>query len=105
MLRNIVRAVTCFSTEVQKSTAKVSGTSSGLTSYKDGQLVNRTALTLKKQEDIESYVVKTVQNYFRTTYKQGTVCAMQESPRPAPSQNTDWTHLMLLKFPCKSRRI
>jgi len=44
-----------------------------LTYYKDGQLVNRTSITLKKQEDIESYVIKTVQNYFRTTYKQGNI--------------------------------
>lgn len=69
MLRTLSRFLPRFSTEVQKSTAKPS--SSGLTYYKDGQLVNRTSLTLKKQEDIESYVIKTVQNYFRTTYKQG----------------------------------
>ena len=69
MLRTLSRLLPRFSTEVQKSTAKPS--SSGLTYYKDGQLVNRTSLTLKKQEDIESYVIKTVQNYFRTTYKQG----------------------------------
>lgn len=69
MLRTLSRFLPRFSTEVQKSAAKPS--SSGLTYYKDGQLVNRTSLTLKKQEDIESYVIKTVQNYFRTTYKQG----------------------------------
>ena len=72
MLRNIIKRFTVlpnFSTEVQKSSGKTS--TSGLTYYKDGQLVNRTSITLKKQEDIESYVVKTVQNYFRTTYKQG----------------------------------
>lgn len=69
MLRTLSRFLPRFSTEVQKSTAKPS--SSGLTYYKDGQLVNHTSLTLKKQEDIESYVIKTVQNYFRTTYKQG----------------------------------
>jgi hypothetical protein len=70
-LRTILRATTAFSTEVQKSAAKATS-SAGLTSYKEGQLVNRTSLVLKKQEDIEAYVVKTVQNYFRTTYKQGT---------------------------------
>ena len=75
MLRNIVRSfanLSQFSTEVQKSGSKSTGSTSGLTYYKDGQLVNRSALVLKKQEDIESYVIKTVQNYFRTTYKQGT---------------------------------
>lgn len=71
MLRTLSRLLPRFSTEVQKSSAKPS--SSGLTYYKDGQLVNRTSLTLKKQEDIESYVIKTVQNYFRTTYKQGNI--------------------------------
>lgn len=73
MLRTLSRFLPRFSTEVQKSAAKPS--SSGLTYYKDGQLVNRTSLTLKKQEDIESYVIKTVQNYFRTTYKQGNTVA------------------------------
>ncbi len=71
MLRNLIKTSFLFSTEVQKSNSKSSASTSGLTYYKDGQLVNRTAITLKKQEDIESYVIKTVQNYFRTTYKQG----------------------------------
>lgn len=72
MFRNIAQKLWLFqgfSTEVQKATKVNSG--AGLTHYKDGQLVNRTSITLKKQEDIESYVIKTVQNYFRTTYKQG----------------------------------
>jgi hypothetical protein len=68
LMKQLVR-VGNFSTEIQKGASKSS--SAGLTYYKDGQLVNRTAITLKKQEDIESYVIKTVQNYFRTTYKQG----------------------------------
>jgi len=74
MLRNIFKACNLFSfsNEVAKTAAKSTTATSGLTYYKDGQLVNRTAITLKKQEDIESYVIKTVQNYFRTTYKQGT---------------------------------
>jgi hypothetical protein len=72
MFRNIVQAMARFSSEVQKTTAKSTASSAALTSYKDGQLVNRSSLVLKKQEDIEAYVVKTVQNYFRTTYKQGT---------------------------------
>lgn len=75
MLRTLSRLFPRFSTEVQKSSAKPS--SSGLTYYKDGQLVNRTSLTLKKQEDIESYVIKTIQNYFRTTYKQGNPSIIQ----------------------------
>lgn len=51
MLRNIIKTFTQFSnfsTEVQKSSGK-STTGSGLTYYKDGQLVNRTSVTLKKQ--------------------------------------------------------
>ena len=73
MLRNLVKRVALFATEVQKSPTP-SSASSTITQYHEGQLVNRTALTLKKQEDIESYVIKTVQNYFRTTYKNGTNC-------------------------------
>lgn len=73
MFRNIVQRLSLFqgfATEVQKAASK-NTSGAGLTYYKEGQLVNRTSITLKKQEDIESYVVKTVQNYFRTTYKQG----------------------------------
>jgi hypothetical protein len=71
MLSNIIKRVPfLFSSEVQKASGK-SASTGGLTHYKDGQLITRTAITLKKQEDIESYVIKTVQNYFRTTYKQG----------------------------------
>ena len=70
MLRNVLKRISLFSTEVQKTNTK-SSQAGGLSYYKDGQLVNRTSITLKKQEDIESYVIKTVQNYFRTTYKQG----------------------------------
>lgn len=74
MLSNIIKRLgRNFSTEVQKTpTGKSSSApSAGLTSYIDGQLVTRTAIVLKKQEDIESYVIKTVQSYFRTTYKAG----------------------------------
>lgn len=49
LMKQLVR-VRNFSTEIQKGASKTS--SAGLTSYKDGQLVNRTAITLKKQEDI-----------------------------------------------------
>jgi hypothetical protein len=48
MLRNIVKRVALFSTEVQKSSAKSAPSASTLTYYKDGQLVNRTSITLKK---------------------------------------------------------
>ncbi len=51
MLRNFIKTfnqVRYFSTEVQKSSGK-STSSSGLTYYKDGQLVNRTSIALKKQ--------------------------------------------------------
>lgn len=49
MLRNIIKRVALFSTEVQKAGNKTAGSTSGLTYYKDGQLVNRTSITLKKE--------------------------------------------------------
>lgn len=106
MLSNIVRRLNlaCFATEVQKASSKGSS-ASNLTFYRDGQLVNRTAITLKKQEDIESYVIKTVQNYFRTTYKQGTNFFIKVSIAAAPSPSTDLTPSTPLKSPCRSRRI
>lgn len=42
-----------------------------ITAYIDGQLVTRNHLVLKKAEDIDAYVLKTLRNYFRTTNKQG----------------------------------
>ena len=75
MLRNFTKLLATnyrFATEVQKASGPASGAGSNLTYYKDGQIATRSALILKKQEDIEAYVVKTIQNYFRTTYKNGT---------------------------------
>lgn len=40
-----------------------------LSYFREGQLVNRSHLVLKKQEDIEGYVMQVLQNYFRTTNK------------------------------------
>ena len=77
MLTSLAKRVARFSTEVQKSSSGSSSAGSTITQYRDGQLVNRTAITLKKEEDIEAYVVKTVQNYFRTTHKAGTPSPMQ----------------------------
>lgn len=104
MLRSIAKSISRFSTEVQKSSSKPSSTA-GLTYYKDGQLVNRTALTLKKQEDIESYVVKTVQNYFRTTYKQGTHELSKAWARTVPYLSTGWTLSTRLRSRCRLNRI
>lgn len=103
MLRSILLASARFSTEVQKTSAKSTG-ASGLTSYRDGQLVSKSALVLKKQEDIEAYVVKTVQNYFRTTYKQGTLPPTQVSARAARSPSTASTRSTPSRSPCRSRR-
>jgi len=47
----ILKFISGFATEVQKASVK-SAPKTDLTQYKDGQLVNRTAITLKKQEDI-----------------------------------------------------
>lgn len=49
MLTNLARRVAQFATEVQKSTAKTGASSSTITQYRDGQLVNRSSITLKKQ--------------------------------------------------------
>ena len=81
MLRNLIKRLALFSSEVHKSSAKSSASASTITHYNEGQLVNRRSVTLKKQEDIESYVIKTVQNYFRTTYKNGKICLMQVSAK------------------------
>lgn len=105
MLRNIIKRVALFSTEVQKSSTKSSGSASNITQYKEGQLVNRTSITLKKQEDIEGYVIKTVQNYFRTTYKNGSSNVIQVSAKPVLSLNMDWIRSMQFKSPCKSKKI
>lgn len=104
MLRNIIQRVALFSTEVQKSSAK-SASASTITQYKEGQLVNRTSITLKKQEDIESYVVKTVQNYFRTTYKNGKYSLIQVWAKAVHCLSTVWIRSTLFKSPCKSKRI
>lgn len=73
MLRGLLRGFNAmrFASEVQKASDSA-GRAGGLTYYRNGELVTRNAITLKKEEDIEAYVVKTVQDYFRTTYKQGT---------------------------------
>ncbi|KRX07770.1 Acyl carrier protein-like protein [Pseudocohnilembus persalinus] len=39
--------------------------------FKDGQLITKNAIVLKKQEDIEGYVLNLLRNYFRTTNKAG----------------------------------
>ncbi len=105
MLRNLFKGVTLFSTEVQKSSAKSTGSASTITHYREGQLVNRTSIILKKQEDIESYVIKTVQNYFRTTYKNGIFILIKVWAKLAVCLNTDWTLWMLSKLLCKLKRI
>lgn len=59
-----------FAAEVQTK-VKSQDQGKSLTYYKDGQLATRSAIVLKKKEDIESYVVRIIQGYFRTTYKSG----------------------------------
>lgn len=43
-----MKRVALFATEVQKSNVKITNSGPSLTSYREGQLVNRTAITLKK---------------------------------------------------------
>ena len=70
-----------FATEAPKTApntkaidkAKAKADNARLTLYKNGELTTRTAIALKSQEDVQSYVIKTVQNYFRTTYREGTI--------------------------------
>lgn len=70
MLRGISKLARFrFASEVEK--VNLRPRSDGVTYYKEGQMVSRNAITLKKTEDIESYVIKTIRNYFRTTYKNG----------------------------------
>ena len=57
---------TDVSTKVEKQPKK-----KDISVYIDGQIVNRNQLVLKKDEDIEAYVLKTIRGYFRTTNKQG----------------------------------
>ena len=54
------------STKVEKQAPK-----RDISVYIDGQIVNRNQLVLKKEEDIDAYVLKTIRNYFRTTNKGG----------------------------------
>ena len=54
--------------------AKAKSESNKLTFYQNGELATRSSIVLKGKEDVESYVIKTVQNYFRTTYKEGSDC-------------------------------
>lgn len=53
MFKNISLLLTKFrfASEVQKSGSK-SGSTAGLTYYRDGQLTSRNQITLKKTEDI-----------------------------------------------------
>jgi acyl carrier protein len=60
------KAGTEVSTKVDKQQKK-----KDISVYIDGQIVNRNQLVLKKDEDIEAYVLKTLRNYFRTTNKLG----------------------------------
>ena len=71
MFASLIKSSIRFAFAKEVAKASTAALSANLTYYKDGQLVNRTQIVLKKQEDIEAYVIKTVQNYFRTTYKNG----------------------------------
>lgn len=84
MLRTLAQSLIRFN--FAKDVAKAGATASGqgLTYYKDGQLTTRTHLVLKKTEDIESYVIKTIQEYYRTTYKQGKHKITQDFNQIAP---------------------
>lgn len=106
MLKNLSRFITRynFANEVQKTTSKASS-SAGLTYYKDGQLTTRQNIVLKKTEDIESYVIRTIQNYYRSTYKQGNKLIIQVSLEIVNSQIMDLTLLTALKLLCRLNKI
>ena len=53
-----------ISTKVEKPTIRKE-----ISQYKDGQIVTKSAIVLKKEEDIEQYVINVVRNYFRTLNK------------------------------------
>lgn len=92
-----------FASEVQKSVKNLSG--AGLTYYKDGELVTRQSLILKKTEDIEAYVIKTIQNYYRTTYKQGIFIWIQDSIVTVFYRTMDSTPWIISKSQCNYRKI
>lgn len=90
---------------MQKSAGKGSQ-AAGLTFYKDGQLTTRSQIVLKKTEDIESYVVKTVQNYYRSTYKNGMhILIKQVLINKANFLIMALTLLIQLKSQCKLKKI
>lgn len=66
-----VQAFSADHTEVQVAKAAKPAVKKDLTHYVEGQLINRSQLTLKKHEDIEHYVLKLVRGYFRSTNKSG----------------------------------
>lgn len=75
-IKSFMRPLYRFAAEAGKETkaldkAKAKSDANRLTLYQNGELTTRSAVTLKSKEDVESYVIKTVQNYFRTTYKEG----------------------------------
>ena len=57
--------------EIVKRESNVPTGNSGNFRYVDGELVPIGNLVLRERESIEEYVLKTVKNYFRTTYKSG----------------------------------
>lgn len=63
------RAFAGLGSLLSKSNGAGSGKKKDIQQYKGGQLVTRTALVLKKQDDIESFVLNLIKNYFRTTNK------------------------------------
>lgn len=62
-----------FASEVQPTKAAVPAQQAQqIQQYRDGQLVVRNFLQLKKKDDITNYVVGIVKNYYRTTNKVAT---------------------------------
>lgn len=62
-----------FSTEAKSLTphAGAAHPPNSIQYYNEGQLVTRSSIVLKKEEDINGYVLSIVKNYFRTTNKSG----------------------------------
>lgn len=55
--------------EVSKQVTNERNRDDVITFYKNGQLITRNAIVLKKKEQIEDYVFKMISDYFKTTNK------------------------------------
>ena len=56
---------------VVKSDQVQQQTNDAILRYENGQMVSQQQVQLRDSQQVEDYVLKTIKNYFRTTYKDG----------------------------------